>query len=122
MPLDVINFQKICGQLPSIENAKLYENLIHEEYKEFVEAINSNNDVEQLDACIDMIWVILGYCRMKKFNTSGAWDEVANSNFSKVDKITNTIIRRPDGKILKPEGWKPPDLSKFVPSKQDSWA
>jgi len=124
MPLDVISFQIACEQNPSEENANLYKELIHEEYKEFVDAIKNEDDVEELDACMDMIWVILGYCRMKKFNWDGAWTAVAESNLSKIDKTTGKVIRREDGKILKPEGWKPPDLSKFVPEKKegDDWA
>ena len=33
---------------------------------------------------------------------------------AKVDPHTGKVSRREDGKILKPEGWKPPDMSKFI--------
>lgn len=114
MSLDVHAFQLACDQLASKENAELYAELIEEEFDEFKEALLDEDDVEQLDACIDMIWVILGYCHMKKFKVSQAWDEVAKSNFAKVDKETGKVIRRADGKVLKPEGWKPPDLKEYV--------
>ena len=114
MPLDVRAFQLACDQFSSKENAELYAELIEEEFNEFKEALLDEDDVKQLDACIDMIWVILGYCHMKKFKVSQAWDEVAKSNFAKVDKETGKVIRREDGKILKPEGWKPPDLKEYV--------
>jgi predicted HAD superfamily Cof-like phosphohydrolase len=114
MPLDVRAFQLACDQLPSKENAELYAKLIEEESYEFRNAVDQNDDVEQLDACMDMIWVILGYCHMKNFKVAEAWDEVAKSNFAKVDKATGKVIRREDGKILKPEGWKPPDLKEYV--------
>ena len=51
---------------------------------------------------------------MKKFDIRGGWDEVAKRNLCKIDSNTDKVIRREDGKILKPEGWKPPDLTKFV--------
>jgi predicted HAD superfamily Cof-like phosphohydrolase len=51
---------------------------------------------------------------MKKFDIKGGWDEVAKSNLCKIDSKTGKVIRRDDGKILKPEGWNPPDLTKFV--------
>jgi predicted HAD superfamily Cof-like phosphohydrolase len=51
---------------------------------------------------------------MKKFNIKGAWDEVAKSNLSKIDQTTGKVLRREDGKILKPEGWSPPKLEKFI--------
>jgi NTP pyrophosphatase (non-canonical NTP hydrolase) len=114
MDLDVKIFLDACDQKPSVENTLLYKDLIVEEFTEFIEAFNMEDDVEQLDACMDMIWVILGYCHMKKFDIKSGWDEVARSNLCKIDSKTGKVTRREDGKILKPEGWKPPDLTKFV--------
>lgn len=37
--------------------------------------------------------------------------EVWSSNLSKVDGTLGEIVRRPDGKLLKPEGWQPPDVA-----------
>jgi len=114
MSLDVLLFQNACDQKPSIENSSLYHNLMVEEYSEFIAAQNARDEVEQLDACMDLIWVTLGFCHMKGFDVAGAWDEVLKTNMAKVDPVTGKVRRREDGKILKPEGWKPPDLSKFV--------
>jgi predicted HAD superfamily Cof-like phosphohydrolase len=114
MEIDVKIFLDACDQKPSVENTLLYKDLIVEEFAEFIEAFNMEDDVEQLDDCMDMIWVIMGYCHMKKFDIRGGWDEVAKSNLCKIDSNTDKVIRREDGKILKPEGWKPPDLTKFV--------
>lgn len=114
MGIDVKIFLDACDQKPSVENTLLYKDLIVEEFAEFIEAFNMEDDVEQLDACMDMIWVILGYCHMKKFDIRGGWDEVSKSNLCKIDSKTGKVIRREDGKILKPEGWTPPDLTKFV--------
>lgn len=114
MSVDVKRFVDACDQAPSDENANLYVKLIEEEFNEFREAIEQNDVVEQLDACMDMIWVILGYCHMKKFKVQEAWDEVADSNLSKIDTRTGKVIKREDGKVLKPEGWKPPQLGNFI--------
>lgn len=114
MPLDVQMFLNACDQKPSEENIKLYKRLIDEEYQEFLGAFYANDSVEELDACMDMIWVILGYCHMKQFDIKGAWAEVADSNLSKIDSKTGKVLRREDGKILKPEGWAPPNLSKYI--------
>lgn len=43
-----------------------------------------------------------------------AFFEVARSNISKIDPVTGTVIKREDGKVLKPANWTPPDLSRFV--------
>jgi len=114
MPLDVKLFLNACDQKPTDENIELYYELIKEEYKEFLDAVEDENNVEQLDACMDMIWVILGYCHMKGFDIRGAWQEIADSNLSKIDKDTGKVLRREDGKILKPEGWRPPKLDRYV--------
>jgi len=114
MPLDVMLFQSACDQKPSEANADLYKLLISEEVKEFWDADAEEDETERLDACMDMIWVILGYCHMKGYNVAGAWDEVVRTNMAKVDPVTGKVRRREDGKILKPEGWMPPDMSKFI--------
>jgi hypothetical protein len=52
---------------------------------------------------------------MKGYNIGGAWDEVVRTNMAKVDPLTGKVRRREtDGKILKPEGWLPPDMSKYI--------
>jgi hypothetical protein len=117
---DVAVFLKACGQdypaTPSEPNdlSRLYLNLIIEEYNEFRDAIAAQDDTEQLDACFDMIWVIVGYMKARGWDCDAAWDEGAKSNLSKIDSVTGKVIRREDGKILKPEGWQPPDFTKFV--------
>jgi len=119
--LDVSVFLKACGQhTPSSpdknvsELAELYKKLIKEEVEEFWEAEASSDDAEQLDACFDMIWVIVGYMKARGWDCDKAWDEGAKSNLSKINPDTGFVLRREDGKILKPEGWKPPDFAKFV--------
>ena len=114
MSLDVLMFQNACDQKASPENAALYKSLMEEEFKEFIQAHWERNDVEMLDGCMDLIWVTLGFCHMKGFDVTGAWNEVLRSNMAKLDRKTGKVIRREDGKILKPEGWTPPDLTKFV--------
>lgn len=111
---DVFKFIEACDQTPSEETFKLYTKLIEEEFNEFMVADLQNDDVERLDACMDMIWVILGYCYVKGYHVEGAWQEVARSNLCKIDSETGKVIKRDDGKILKPEGWKQPKLNRFV--------
>ena len=114
---DVQVFMAAAGQTISEDNptqAELYKNLIEEEYTEWQEALADNDDVEDIDACFDMMWVIIGYMKARGWDCERAWDEGAHSNLSKIDKETGKVIRREDGKILKPEGWQPPNFKKFV--------
>jgi len=117
---DVEVFLRAVGQTvpPFIadesDQSKLYKKLIDEEYSEFIEAWNENNDVEKIDACFDMMWVIVGYMKSRGWDCETIWDEGAKSNLSKIDPETGFVKRREDGKILKPDGWQPPNFSKFV--------
>ena len=111
---DVVKFIEACEQERNDKNVLLYKNLIREEFDEFVKAYLENNDEEQLDGCMDLIWVILGYCYMRGYDVKGAWEEVARSNLSKIDRLSGKVLKREDGKVMKPDGWTPPDLSKFV--------
>jgi len=110
----VRKFIEACDQIPNEGNASLYRNLIAEEFNEFIQANNKNNEIEKLDACMDMIWVILGFCYMKGYDVRGAWAEVTRSNLAKIDPVTGKVIKREDGKVLKPANWTPPDLKSFV--------
>lgn len=114
---DVEVFMTSAGQTTrknNTEQSSLYHNLIVEEFSEYIAARNANNDTEILDACFDMIWVIVGYMHSRGWDCEQAWDEGAKSNLSKIDQLTGYVRRREDGKILKPEGWKPPDFGKFT--------
>jgi len=114
MYYDVLNFAQACDQEPTKENIELYRKLIKEEYEEFLTAIQENDKIEQLDACMDMIWVILGYCIMNNFKVQGAWNEVAATNLNKIDPTTGKVRKNESGKVMKPEGWQPPNLKNFV--------
>jgi predicted HAD superfamily Cof-like phosphohydrolase len=114
---DVQMFMLASGQSVNTNNekqAQLYRKLIDEEYQEFCEARINEDDVETLDACFDMMWVIIGYMLSKGYDVENAWDEGAKSNLAKIDRATGKVIKRDDGKVLKPDGWKKPDFSKFT--------
>lgn len=114
---DVQMFMNAAGQTISEDNSEqaiLYHKLINEEYNEFTDARMSNDDVETADACFDMIWVIVGYMLSRGWDCSKIWDEGAISNLNKIDKETKKVLKRDDGKVLKPEGWTPPDFSKCI--------
>ena len=96
------------------EQADLYLNLIQEETVEFWSALEASDDIAMLDGIADSIWVMVGYALSRGWDIKGAYDEVARSNMSKVDKASGKLIKREDGKVLKPESYSPPDLSSFI--------
>ena len=117
---DVQVFMNAAEQTTTQDNqtqAELYKKLIKEEYDEFWEAEALSDEVEEIDACFDMMWVIVGYMLSKGYDVDGIWDEGALSNLKKIDKETRKVLKREDGKVLKPEGWKPPDFNRFAAKK-----
>jgi predicted HAD superfamily Cof-like phosphohydrolase len=118
---DVQRFMQAAGQSVdkyNDEQATLYHRLINEEYSEFISARIVKDEVETIDACFDMIWVIVGYMLSKGWDCEKIWDEGSASNLAKIDSVTGKVLKRDDGKVLKPEGWQPPDFTKFVTSEK----
>jgi predicted HAD superfamily Cof-like phosphohydrolase len=115
---DQEKFMRACGQsVEGLDDAqyKLYCNLIEEEYNdEFKTALANNDRVEQLDALIDILVVTIGAIHSGGFDAEGAWKEVMNTNFAKIDKDTGMVRKREDGKVLKPIGWTAPNLKSFI--------
>jgi predicted HAD superfamily Cof-like phosphohydrolase len=111
---DIDTFQTACDQQPSVDNYAMYLDLITEEYNELREAIEANDRVEQLDALVDILVVTMGAIRTGGFDGEGAWKEVMDTNFAKIDPETGKVRKREDGKVLKPEGWKAPELAQFI--------
>lgn len=93
---------------------RMYSTLITEEYTELQEAIAAGDKVETLDALVDILVVTIGAINSMGADGEGAWREVMATNLSKIDRRTGKVLRREDGKILKPENWTPPDLKKFL--------
>jgi NTP pyrophosphatase (non-canonical NTP hydrolase) len=115
---DVKRWLEAVGQTTTSDNEdqrNLYAKLIVEEFGEFMAAFVDKDEVEQLDACADMIWVIIGYALSRGWDIEGAWTEVTRSNFSKFDPDTGLPIKNPEtGKIMKPETFSEPQLERFT--------
>ena len=111
---DIDTFHTACDQESSEANYKMYLSLIDEEVGELVDAVAANDTVEQLDALVDILVVTMGAIRAGGFDGEGAWKEVMDTNFAKIDPVTGKVRKREDGKVLKPEGWKAPELAPFI--------
>ena len=92
----------------------MYLSLMEEESQELVDAITAHDRVEALDALIDILVVTVGAIHSLGANGEGAWNEVMRTNFAKIDPDTGRVLKRGDGKVLKPQGWQPPELGQFV--------
>ena len=118
---DQAKFMNACGQTVgkrNLDQFDLYLKLILEEVSELQTAVDDNDLVEQLDALIDIMVVTVGAVQSLGADGEGAWKEVMSTNFAKIDSLTGRVRKREDGKILKPVGWRPPELSKYINKEQ----
>ena len=122
---DQAKFMTACDQSVDEKNTKQYEmyyGLIKEEVSELMEAHNAGDPVEQLDALIDILVVTIGAIHSMGADGEGAWNEVMRTNFAKIDPATGKVIKRADGKVLKPEGWTAPELAQFLHVEWDHYS
>jgi predicted HAD superfamily Cof-like phosphohydrolase len=112
---DVKKFMEACDQNANDfgAQANLYMNLVMEEYKELILAFGNRDMVEIADACADLKWVIEGLEHTLQIPQQAVWDEVARSNLAKISP-SGKVEKREDGKVLKPEGWTPPDIKSIL--------
>jgi predicted HAD superfamily Cof-like phosphohydrolase len=103
--------QSVDGDTPQFD---MYVKLIEEEHKELLEALAAGDEVETLDALLDILVVTIGAIHSIGADGEGGWKEVMATNFAKIDKETGKVRKREDGKVLKPVGWTPPDLKPFL--------
>ena len=118
---DQEKFMRACDQTVegfNQEQFNLYVKLIDEEFNDELKTAISNNDpVETLDALLDILVVTIGAIHSMGADGEGAWNEVMHTNLSKIDSVTGKVLKRDDGKILKPEGWTPPNLTTYLGNK-----
>ena len=92
---------------------KLRLDLIEEELGELKEAMNSNDLLEVADALTDILYVTYGAGHAFGINLDKCFDEVQNSNMSKLDADGEPIYNDV-GKVMKGPNYFKPDLSKFI--------
>ena len=93
------------------KQSNLYLDLIMEEFSELHHAYTNGDLVEIADACADLKWVIEGLEITLGIPAQDVWFEVGRSNLSKISD-NGKILKREDGKVLKPDTYSPPDIKK----------
>ena len=87
--------------------------LIKEELGELIEAMNKKDLVEVADALTDILYVTYGAGHAFGINLDDCFEEVQNSNMSKLDKDGKPIYND-KGKVMKGPSYFKPDLSKVI--------
>lgn len=92
--------------------AKLYIDLIDEEFRELCDGFLRRHIGDIADGGADLVWVVKGLFTTLGINFDQVWEEIRASNMSKV--VDGKVIRREDGKILKPDTYFKPDIEKVL--------
>ena len=113
-------FMKTFGQevktKPSFSTDKINKlrlDLIKEELTELTEAMNNKDLLEVADALTDILYVTYGAGHAFGIDLDKCFEEVQNSNMSKLDENGKPIYNE-HGKVMKGPNYFKPDLSKFV--------
>ena len=113
-------FMKTFGQevkiKPSFSSDKINKlriDLIKEELEELQEAMKNNDLLEVADALTDILYVTYGAGHAFGIDLDKCFNEVQNSNMSKLDENGKPIYNDA-GKVMKGPNYFKPDLSKFV--------
>ena len=113
-------FMKTFGQevktKPSFSTDKINKlrlDLIKEELTELTEAMNNKDLLEVADALTDILYVTYGAGHAFGINLDNCFEEVQNSNMSKLDENGKPIYNE-SGKVMKGPKYFKPDLSKFI--------
>ena len=116
----VKNFMETFGQevklRPSLSSNKintLRYNLIKEELDEFKQALDNNDLLEVADALTDILYVTYGAGHAFGINLDACFEEVQNSNMSKLGSDGKPIYND-QGKVMKGPNYFKPNLYKFI--------
>ena len=116
----VKTFMKTFGQevkekagFPSDKITSLRYDLISEELSELKEAINNKDIKEVADALTDILYVTYGAGHAFGINLDKCFEEVQNSNMSKLGEDGKPIYND-KGKVMKGPNYFKPNLNKFV--------
>lgn len=119
--IDVAEFHAACDipilpapSLISPERTELRRKLTIEEHEETISAMDRGDLVGIADGIADTIYIAIGNALEYGIPLDKVWDAVQRSNMAKVDPETGKVKRREDGKVLKPDGWTPPDIETIL--------
>ena len=118
--LKVKKFMQTFGQdvktkpsFPSDKIIELRNSLIEEELSELKDAVKSKNITEVADALTDILYVTYGAGHAYGIDLDKCFNEVQNSNMSKLGKDGKPIYNE-SGKVMKGPNYFKPDINKIL--------
>ena len=104
---------KTKASFPNDKIGNLRLDLIREELSELEEAIEKKDIKETADALTDILYVTYGAGHAFGINLDKCFEEVQNSNMSKLGSDGKPIYNE-NGKVMKGPDYFKPNLNKFV--------
>ena len=104
---------KVKAEFSDAKTNKLRIDLIKEELEELTQAMNDKNLLEVADALTDILYVSYGAGHAFGIDLDKCFDEVQNSNMSKLGEDGKPIYNE-SGKVMKGPNYFKPDLLKFI--------
>ena len=101
------------ASFPDKKTVQLRIDLIQEELNELKDAINNNDIIEVADALTDILYVTYGAGHSFGINLDKCFNEVQDSNMSKLDENKQPIYND-NGKVMKGPNYFPPNLKKII--------
>jgi predicted HAD superfamily Cof-like phosphohydrolase len=101
-----------------LDLARFRIDFMQEELDEYVLATGAQDVVKQLDALVDLLYVVFGTAHMHGFNIEEAWRRVHEANMTKVKVLGKDDARSTRGgskyDVVKPTTWVAPNLEDLV--------
>lgn len=101
--------------IPDRSRCRLRQDLMAEEMKELMHAIDERNLTEIADGLADVLYVVYGTAL--EFGMGdilpAIFAEVHRSNMSKINP-DGTVTKREDGKVIKPDTYSPADIARIL--------
>lgn len=119
---DVTVFHEMCAvpvisipKIPTLDRQLLRWRLIDEEVnKELHVAMDNGNLADIADGIADAIYVLIGTALEYGIPLESVWNAVQEANMNKKDPVTGLVIHNEYGKVIKPPGWKKPDIRAII--------
>jgi predicted HAD superfamily Cof-like phosphohydrolase len=117
---DVQQFQQKFELTYSGPPRKLPDQLVWDRTEQMYEEIDEYSAVkatlhDQLDALVDEVYFVIGTALLHGFDFREAWRRVHEANMKKIRAKTASDSKRNDPyDVVKPDDWRPPDLSDLV--------
>jgi predicted HAD superfamily Cof-like phosphohydrolase len=126
-PQDMVReFHEVFGvavagrpEMPAEETRELRLSLIEEEKRELFEVMNEQEpDLARIaKELADLLYVVYGTAVSYGIDVAPVFSAVHRSNMEKAPG--GVVTYREDGKVLKPPGWRPPDIEVVLASQSE---